>query len=380
MPKIALLGCGGFIGSHFLDSFLQNPKWKIEGWDWDSQKIARHLNHPHFTFHQGDVYADPFLENRLASADVVIALTAMCNPSQYNTEGIAVIESNFIQPRKIAELCAHHKKWLIQFSTSEVYGQTLSHWIDGTNPTQKILSRNLSHNGSNNFSDNISPTWAYELHEDTSPLLMGPTTSLRWSYACAKQLLERYILALHEERGLRYTIIRPFNFLGTRMDYLPGIESEGVPRVLACFTASILEKQPLKLVDGGKSQRTFLAVEEAIEALRLMLEKPEQAMNQIFNLGHPENEIDIAGLAKKMCQLARDLSGENQYLELPLEYVTAEEFYGPGYADSNRRMPNIHKAQTRLGWNPKKNLDQILRSILSDAFINHSNLSVQNAQ
>jgi len=368
VPKIALLGCGGFIGSHFLDSFLQNPKWKIEGWDWDSQKIARHLNHPYFTFHQGDVYADPLLENRLASADVVIALTAMCNPSQYNTEGIAVIESNFIQPRKIADICALHKKWLIQFSTSEVYGQTLSHWIDGENPTQKdILNTH-------------TPTWAYKLHEDTSPLLLGPTTSLRWSYACAKQLLERYILALHHERGLRYTIIRPFNFLGTRMDYLPGIEDEGVPRVLACFTAAILEKQPLKLVDGGKSKRTFLAVEEAIEALRLMLEQPHRAMDQIFNLGHPENEIDIVGLAEKMCQRAAEISGDLQYLDLAHETVTAEEFYGAGYADSNRRMPNIHKAQTLLGWNPEKSLDQILRPILSAAFNIHYNLSVQNAQ
>ena len=67
------------------------------------------------------------LAARPDAADVVIALAALCNPSQYNTRGVDVIESNFIQPRRIADLCARLGKWLIQFSTSEVYGDPHVH-------------------------------------------------------------------------------------------------------------------------------------------------------------------------------------------------------------------------------------------------------------
>ncbi len=358
MSKIALLGCGGFIGSHFLDAFLSDPTFEIEGWDWDSEKIKTHLNHPAFSFHQGDLYTFPNVENHLAKADVVIALAAICNPSEYNLHGVDVIESNFIQPRRIADICASQGKWLIQFSTSEVYGQTLAYWTGQENP----------------------PPAAYELDEESSPLLMGPVSGLRWSYACAKQLLERYILALHREKGLKYTIIRPFNFLGTRMDYLPGIEGDGLPRVLACFTAALLERRPLTLVDGGYSRRTFLAVEEAVGALRLMLEQPGKACNKVFNIGHPGNEISIRGLAELMRDAAAELTGDETYKNHPMVDVPALEFYGDGYEDSDRRMPRIDRARQLLGWAPVKNLRQILRPVLADAFKSYLSLSAHSAQ
>jgi UDP-apiose/xylose synthase len=351
MPRIALLGCGGFIGSHFLDAFLEDPSFAVEGWDWSADKIRRHLGHPSFAFHAGDVYAFPGLEERLAAADVVVSLAALCNPSQYNTRGVDVIESNFILPRRIADLCARHGRWLIQFSTSEVYGQTLSHWMDrkgaGTGDPSPAL---------------------YELDEESSPLLLGPVSGQRWSYACAKQLLERYIVALHRERGLPYTLIRPFNFLGTRMDYLPGRDGDGLPRVLACFTAALLDRRPLTLVDGGHARRTFLAVEEAVDALRLMIAKPDAARNRVFNLGNPGNEIDIRGLAALMRGLAAEVTGDDAYHALPLVDVPALEFYGEGYEDSDRRMPRIDRAMRLLGWRPRKALRDILRDVLEDAF------------
>lgn len=355
MPRIALLGCGGFIGSHFLDSVLGDPlapgepAFEVEGWDWSPDKIRHQLGHPAFTFHAGDLYADPELEARLAACDVVIALAALCNPSQYNTRGTDVIESNFIQPRRVADLCARHGKWLIQFSTSEVYGQTLSHWTGEAEP----------------------PATRYELDEDASPMLLGPVSGQRWSYACAKQLLERYIVALHREAGLAYTLIRPFNFLGTRMDYLPGRDGDGLPRVLACFTAALLDRRPLTLVDGGRSRRTFLAVEEAVEAVRLMLDKPGLAKGKVFNLGNPDNETTIRGLAEMMREIAAETAGDGSLAALPLVDVPALEFYGEGYADSDRRMPRIDRARQLLGWSPRLGLREILRRVLEDAFRTH---------
>lgn len=349
MSRIALLGCGGFIGSHFLDAFLADPEVRIEGWDWTPAKILPHLGNSGFTFHAGDIYAQADLETRLSGCDVVISLAAICNPSQYNTRGVDVIESNFIQARRIADICAGLGKRLIQFSTSEVYGQTLAHWT-GSGDSRPPL---------------------YEMDEEETPMLLGPVASRRWSYACAKQLLERYIHALHAERGLEFTIIRPFNFLGPRMDFLPGRDGEGLPRVLACFTSALLDRKPLPLVDGGFARRTFLAVEEAVGALKLMLERPDTARNRTFNLGNPANETTIRGLAELMRRTAAEITGDPAYLDLPLQDVTAEEFYGEGYADSDRRMPRIDKAVNLLGWEPKQGLEEILRRTLEDAFRIH---------
>ena len=106
------------------------------------------------------------------------------------------------------------------------------------------------------------------------------------------------------ENGLEFTIVRPFNWIGPRMDFIPGVDgpSEGVPRVLACFSnvsliffpawvsssfvfhgffdcdvsifflsQALLRREPLKLVDGGESQRTFVYIKDAIEAVLLMI-------------------------------------------------------------------------------------------------------------
>ena len=342
MPKLAILGCGGFIGSHCLDTLLADPEFQVEGWDWSADKILPHLGHPRFRFHAGDLYADPDLEGRLRDCDAVIALAAVCLPSQYNTRPLDVIESNFILPRRVADLCARLGKWLIQFSTSEVYGQTLRHWTGG-GPGRPDL---------------------HELEEESSPYLLGPLSSQRWSYACAKQLLERYIFALHKERGLRYTLIRPFNFLGPRMDFLPEASGDEAPRVLACFSAALLNRRPLLLVDGGRSRRTFLAVEEAVEALRRMLKRPDRAQGHVFNLGNPANETTIRGLAERMRAVAAEVSGDATYLDLPLRDIPAAEFYGEGYADSDRRMPRIDKARRLLEWAPSLPLETILCRVL----------------
>ena len=104
------------------------------------------------------------------------------------------------------------------------------------------------------------------LTEDESPCIFGPIVKQRWSYACAKQLIERLIFgecsyfskfcqptnltspsnrgcfdflpAEGAENDLEFTIVRPFNWIGPRMDFIPGVDgpSEGVPRVLACFS------------------------------------------------------------------------------------------------------------------------------------------------
>ncbi|TQE03974.1 hypothetical protein C1H46_010345 [Malus baccata] len=106
------------------------------------------------------------------------------------------------------------------------------------------------------------------------------------------------------ENGLEFTIVRPFNWIGPRVDFIPSIDgpSEGVPRVLACFSNNLLLHELLKLVDGGQSQRTF-----AIEAVMLMIENPARANGHIFNVGNPNNEVTVRQLGEMMTEVKNSL-------------------------------------------------------------------------
>jgi UDP-apiose/xylose synthase len=203
-------------------------------------------------------------------------------------------------------------------------------------------------------------------NETATPLLLGPVHAQRWCYAAAKQLLERAIVAYGFELGLDYTIVRPFNFIGPDMDFIPGIDGEGVPRVLACFMDALLHKKPLRLVDGGNHRRCFTAIDDAIDALVGVLRNPLPCRRKIFNIGNPANETSIAELATRMIAIYRELfscaGGGDDYR---VETVSALEFYGEGYEDSDRRVPDISAITAALGWRPRIALDDALRGAIA---------------
>ncbi|MBA0594517.1 hypothetical protein Gorai_011420, partial [Gossypium raimondii] len=251
-----------------------------------------------------------------------INLAAICTPADYNTRPLDTIYSNFIDALPVVKYCSENNKRLIHFSTCEVYGKTIGSFLPKDSPLRK------------------DPAY-YVLKEDTSPCIFGSIEKQRWSYACAKQLIERLIYAEGAENGLDFTIVRPFNWIGPRMDFIPGIDgpSEGVPRVLACFSNNLLRREPLKLVDGGESQRTFVYIKDAIEAVLLMIENPDRANGHIFNVGNPNNEVTVRQLAEMMTKVYAKVSGEPS-LESPTIDVSSKEFYGEGYDDSDKRIPD----------------------------------------
>ena len=269
----------------------------------------------------------------------MINLAAICNPSEYNVNPISVIDANFLQPVKIVDVCVQQKKWLIHFSTSEVYGRTLASYLGDVDYSNPEL---------------------YELDEDSTPLIMGPIGNQRWSYATSKQLMERYIFGRHKEAGLPFTTIRPLNFFGPKMDFIPGRDGEGVPRVLACFMTALLDGQPMQLVDGGMARRTIVSIHDAIRAIVLMINNREWSVNQIFNVGNRHNEVTMKELAELMREAYAECTGDATHLKHPIVNVSGLEFYGEGYEDCDRRMPNLTKAKDLLGWEPTRSLKETL--------------------
>jgi UDP-apiose/xylose synthase len=355
--KVIILGCGGFVGSHLVDRMLATDRYEIEGWDVSYDKISQHLGDPNLTFHQQYVDAKTTyseLEPVIAEADAVFSLAAVCTPAQYCESPVKTIRSNFIDAYKLIDLCSEHRKWLIHTSTCEVYGRTLSSYIPGEGYSNPDL---------------------YEQREDETPCLLGPTKNHRWSYATAKQLFERYLLAHGEENQLPWTVVRPYNWFGARMDFIPGRDGDGVPRVLACFMTALLDGKPMQLIDGGHAYRTITFIDDAIDSLMLMLEQPGKSQNQIFNVGNRGAEVTMRELALMMREVAAEITGRKEFLEHPIEDVTSEEFYGKGYEDCDRRVPDIRKAESLLGWKPKTSLRETLRTTMKYYFDNYGRSS-----
>jgi UDP-apiose/xylose synthase len=336
---LCILGCGGFIGSHLLERLANDPAYRVIGIDTCTDKIETLRAHPSVTVHRADIQDLNLVYACIEKSDIVIALAALCNPSQYTTIPAEVVDSNFTMPRQIVEMCARSRKWLIHFSTCEVYGKTLAYYMPKSDRPKEE---------------------DYLLKEDETPLIMGPIAAQRWCYASAKQLLERVIYAHAFTTGLPYTIVRPFNFIGPRMDYIPGIDGDGTPRVVACFMHALMNGTPLRLVDGGNNRRVFTYIDDAIEAILAILQNPQAAQGQIFNIGAPGNETTIAELAIRMGNIYRNVDPSSALTAIKYENVTAEQFYGKGYDDSDRRVPDIAKARSLLGWEPKTGLDSAL--------------------
>ena len=326
---VAVLGAGGFIGSHMVEHLLAAGRYTIVGIDVTPEKLEG-IAGPAFTFHQADVrHAPALLEQVIRDADVVVDLIAYANPSIYVTEPLEVFELNFLQNLEIAKLCIAHRKRLIQYSSAEVYGK-------GNEGTSYV--------------------------EDVSDGVLGPVHKQRWIYATGKMLLERVLYAHGAAGNLEFTIIRPFNFIGSRIDYLVPANAIGGPRVFPHFISALLTGGPLRLVDGGHVRRAFMHIEDANTAFQTILENPELARNQIFNVGNSENDLTIREVADLMIELYEELTGERPKSEVVP--ISGEEFYGEGYEDSSRLPPNVDKLRA-LGWAPQHDI----RSTFRDAML-----------
>ena len=356
---VAIVGCGGFIGCHLLDAILTRTQWRVFGVDLDFYRIQHRLNDERCEFMVADL-ADKRVVERIAKYPVVVNLAAICTPSRYMAEAPEVIRSNYDHPAALADACAKSGSWLIHFSTSEIYGRTSAD--------------------------------SGLLVEDESELTFGPVTASRWSYATAKLLTERYIAGL---KNLKWTVVRPFNFVGPYMDFMPGVDGSGIPRVLANFSSSLVRGEPLKLVNGGVAKRSFTSVFDAVDFMFALFEAGFSAnavgmnscavknvasatenvaektpLSQAFNIGNPDNELTIAELAYKMRHIFAEIKGVRVDSIPEPEVVSGVEYYGEGYEDSMRRLPSVEKVERLLGFKAKTPIDVVLRESLT-WFVNH---------
>ena len=357
--KILALGAAGFIGSHLTRRLLQEGH-AVVAVDLSKDKVAESLGHAGLTFLEQDIRSpDLDLDGLVKDSDLVIDLIAYANPGLYLRIPLEVFRLNFTENLKIAESCVKHKKRLIQFSTCEVYGRTAA------------SLKNAS------VADPEDPVHATFI-EDESEYILGPVAKHRWIYSSAKQLLERVLHAYGLEQGFNYTIIRPFNFIGPKIDFLPQDDSEGIPRVFSFFMDALFTGVPMKLVGGGMQRRCYTYIDDAIECTYRIVENAGRLCDrQIFNIGSPRNEVSIRRMAEMMRALYAAKFRDDLSIPLPeIVSVPGEEFYGEGYDDSDRRIPDINKARKLLGgWEPVWSLEDTLEATMRHHVLDYRNKS-----
>lgn len=332
--KILILGVNGFIGNSLASRILSETDWEIFGMDIRDDKLDACHGHERFHFVEGDIAINrEWIEYHVKKCDVVLPLVAIATPATYVKEPLRVFELDFEENLKIARLCVKYKKRLIFPSTSEVYGMSTDR----------------------------------EFREDESHLIVGPIRMQRWIYSASKQLLDRVIWAYGFEQGLKFTLFRPFNWIGPKLDELNlQPEKEGSSRVVTQFISSLILADPIRLVDGGSQGRCFTYVDDGVDCLMKIIEnKDEKCNGEIFNIGNPKNEATVKELAYKLRDLFVNHPATKNYAKhSEIIEVTSKDYYGEGYQDIQSRVPSVEKAKQIIGWEPKTDLDTALRKTL----------------
>jgi nucleoside-diphosphate-sugar epimerase len=330
--KVLILGVNGFIGNALTRRILDTTDWEVYGLDMSTDKLEHSIGNPRFHFLEGDITINKeWIEYNIKKCDVVLPLVAIATPATYVKDPLRVFELDFEENLKIIRQCVKYRKRVVFPSTSEVYG--------------------------------MSPD--REFNEDASPLMLGPINKERWIYSCAKQMLDRVIYAYGEHEGLQYTLFRPFNWIGPKLDSI-NTAKEGSSRVLTQFLYNILAGEPISLVDGGNQRRSFTYLEDGIDCLMRIIEnKDGNAAAGIFNIGNPDNDLSVKELAHKLKGLVQEYPRYREKAEqCRIVEVTSDEFYGKGYQDMLNRVPSIKNAEKKLGWRPVTGIDDALRKTL----------------
>ncbi len=318
--RVLILGVNGFIGNALSERLLADGRFEVVGLDRQSDQIARFLAHPNFTFIPGDITIHrERIRYEISRADVVLPLVAIATPIEYVRNPLRVFELDFEENLRVVRYCVDYKKRVVFPSTSEVYGMCEDAKFD----------------------------------EDESPLVVGPIRNQRWIYSACKQLLDRVIWAYGQEGRLHFTLFRPFNWIGPRLDRLDSARI-GSSRAITQMILNLVEGTPILLIDGGAQKRCFTAVEDGIEGLfRIILDKNRNCDGTVMNLGNPDGELSIRELAEILVAAFERHPLRSKFPPFA-GYCEVEgvSYYGKGYQDVQSRKPSVAKAGRLLGWKP----------------------------
>jgi UDP-glucose 4-epimerase len=315
--RYLVTGGAGFIGSHLTERLLDagHSVLVLDDLSTGSYDNLAHLeDRPGLEVRIASVTEPEMVESCVRDCQAVFHLASAVGVRLVVDQPVRTIETIVNGTDTVLRSCARYRRPFLLTSTSEVYGKST-----------KIPFR------------------------EDDDCVMGPTTTRRWAYACAKALDEFLALAHWHSSRLPVVVVRLFNTVGPRQTGRYGMV---IPR----FVAQGLAGEPLTVYGEGTQTRCFAHVADVVGVLSRLIGEP-RAYGQVFNLGNDE-EVTILQLAEQVRALTGSLS--------EIRLIPYDEAYTSGFEDMVRRVPDLSKIQSLLGYRPEQRLDDILTDVLAD--------------
>jgi UDP-glucose 4-epimerase len=312
--RVLVTGGAGFIGSHLVEALVARgdavtvidnvSTGNLENLASVKEKIQ---------IVKGDIRDSALIESLIEKTDLIFHMAAALGVNTILESTLESISTNIVGSEVILTSAAKNKKRIVIASTSEIYGK---------NPKQPL--------------------------SESDDRVIGAPQKIRWSYSNAKAIEEAIATTLFQRQALPVTTARLFNTVGPR-------QSANYGMVLPKLVQSALNNNPLTVFGDGKQTRVFCHVNDAVRGL-LALTDSQKSIGDVFNLGGV-GEISIEDLAAKVIKA----TGSKSEIKL-LDYQKA---YPAGFEDMARRVPDITKIKSVIGWQPEHDIDSIIADVIT---------------
>jgi len=301
--NIVITGGSGFVGSYLCERLI-NDGHNLTVVDnlltGSTENISDLMDNDNFSFIEHDVQNHIEIENKV---DYVLHFASAASPKAYTEHPVNTLKAGSIGTLNTLGLAKKHNSQYLLASTSEVYGDPL------------ISPQNEEYWG------NVNPNGERSMYDE------------------AKRFAEAAVATYSRSYDIKAKIVRIFNTYGPRMQLNDG-------RVVTNFIFQALQDNNITIYGDGSQTRSFSYVEDTVDGIISLMQSNEY---DVFNIGNP-NEITVLELAQKIIELTNSKS-EIVFKSLPSD-------------DPKQRKPDISKAKSKLGWEPKVNLeDGLIKTI-----------------
>ena len=315
--QFLITGGAGFIGSHLTDRLLADGH-QVKVLDDSStgrpENNYQNMMNSNFEYVNGSVLDQRLLESAVKDVEYIFHLAAAVGVFNIVNYPLASLVTNIRGTENILEAALTKNTPVFLSSSSEVYGK--------------------------NTSDSL---------KESDDRILGSPTTLRWSYSEAKAIDETLAFAYWTEKELPTRIVRFFNTVGPRQ---VGAYGMVIPR----FVSMALKNEPITIYGNGQQTRCFGHVYDVIDAV-ISVAFSDKTIGKVINIGN-NFEISMNDLAKKIIEETGSKS--------EIKYIPYSEAYGDGFEDMERRVPNIDLIKSLTGWQPKRDLTQIIKDVAED--------------
>jgi UDP-glucose 4-epimerase len=302
--RIFITGGAGFIGSAVIGRIVEHNKIVVfDNLTRNALAQRAFRDHPNLQIVVGDVLDMNAVTKAMEGCDLVIHCAGIAGIDTVIKKPTRTMQVNMIGSANVLEAADKigNMERVVCFSTSEVFGQT-------------ALSSS-----------------------ETDRTVIGAVGEARWTYAVSKLAEEHLAIAYWKERGLKATVVRPFNIYG------PGQEGEGA---LKAFIQRAIVDAPIEIHGEGTQIRAWCYIDDMVDGVLLACSHPK-AVGESFNIGNTRSVETIYGLANTVVRVLNSQS--------PIGFIDKT------YVDVELRIPSINKSRELLGFEAKVSLEEGIR-------------------